>query len=62
MHDISKSSISLGETAEHSRQKEMHLQKVPASSSSNSRHVSWMWGQGENIVENWTRKLENPDF
>ena len=34
------------------------MQKVLANLSSNSRHVGWVWGQDENIVENRARKLE----
>ena len=34
------------------------MQKVLANLSSNSRHVCWVWGQDENIVENRARKLE----
>lgn len=37
----------------------MHLQNVPASSSSNSRHVGCIWGGGgENIVKSGTRRSE----
>ena len=34
------------------------MQKVLANLSSNSRHVGWVCGQDENIVENRARKLE----
>lgn len=41
-----------------SRQKEIHLQNVPATSSSNSKHVCWVWGKVRILWKNGTRKLE----